>query len=198
MAALTPIIIGLFISGVISILGSPVLGYIWGPVNPASTVFSIMAIALRFSKKSGEEFKTLLAIIGGIFLFDFFISKFYVDPSPGSSSGTILLLGSLLILALTVSFVPVIGLLGKDDHWSIVFYSGIMAFVIYVYGIIYGGITPGVSDGPKLAAIVSIILIKLKKEEELNALWNALFVIGVLGNFIIPAISLVGLIGETL
>ncbi|MGR3220570.1 MAG: hypothetical protein ACUZ8H_12265 [Candidatus Anammoxibacter sp.] len=192
----TPIIIGVLVSGVISILGAPVFGYLWGPLNPASMVFSIMAIAIRFTKKRNEEFLTFLVIIAGIFLMDFLMNKFYENTSV-TNPGIILTLGSLLILALTVLIIPVIGLLQKDDTGSIIFYSCIMALVVFVYGIVYGGITPGVSDGPKLAAIVSIILIKLKKEQEFNALWIALFVLGVLGNFFIPVISLIGVMGET-
>ncbi|MGR3179152.1 MAG: hypothetical protein ACUZ8E_13960 [Candidatus Anammoxibacter sp.] len=193
---IVPIIIGVLVSGVISILGAPVFEYLWAPLVPASTVFSIMAIAIKFSKKRNEEFSTLLVIIAGIFLMDFLMNKFYVNTSTGNI-GMILILGSLLILALTVSFIPVIGLLQKEEGRAIIAFSCIMALVIFIYGIVYGGITPGVSDGPKLAAIVSIILIKFKKEQQFSALWIALFVMGVLGNFIIPAISLIGVMGET-
>ncbi|MGR3317733.1 MAG: hypothetical protein ACUZ8O_04565 [Candidatus Anammoxibacter sp.] len=196
MIKLTPIIVGVLVSGVISILGAPVFGYLWEPLNPTSTVFPIMAIAIWFSKKRKEEFLMLLVIIAGIFFIDFLMNKFYANTSTENVS-MILIPGSLLILALTVSIIPVIGLLKREDGKVIIFYSCIMALVIFVYGIIYGGITPGVSDGPKLAAIVSIILLRLKKEREFAALWIALFAMGVLGNFIIPAISLIGVMGET-
>lgn len=197
MTSITPLLIGLFISAVVSVLGSPVFEYVWGHVHPASTVFVLMAIAIRFAIKRGYVFELLLTIIIGIFLFDFLMGKFYVDNSP-AANGIILLFGSLIILALTVAFVPIVGLVKRDDKKALVFYTCIMGGVIYMYGVVYGGITPGVSDGPKLAAIVSVVIIKLRHDEELITLWNILFVMGVLGSFAVPAISIVGgVVGET-
>ena len=199
MPMLIPVLAGFFVSIVVSILGSPVLANIWGPINQASTVFIVMAIVVKIAKKRGEAFTTLIVILAGIFFLDFLIGKYYENTSSGGNSGLVLLLGSVVILALTVLFVPIMSLLEKKDSKSIFFYCSILAFVIYLYGIIYGGITPGVSDGPKLAAIISIILFKLKREQEFDDLWNALFIMGVLGNFIIPAITILGgLLAETL
>ncbi len=191
-----PFLIGALLSGVISVLGAPVFAEIWGPVNPASTVFALIAVAIRFLKSKNEKFIMFLMIIGGIFAIDFFMGRFYVGITP-PNTGLILLIGSLFVLGLVAALIPLIGTIKREGRHHVIFACAVMAFGIYFYGIFYGGITPGVSDGPKLAAIISVIFLKLNREEELGILWNMLFIIGILGDFIIPIISLMGVIGET-
>ncbi len=196
MITSSPILIGLFTSAIISVLGAPVFGYLWGAVHPGSTMFVLMAIVIRVSRRRKEEFVTLVTIIAGIFLFDFFMNKYY-ESSSVVDNGTILLAGSLVILALTVLLISVIGLVENDDKKAVYAYLGMLAFVIYNYGIVYGGITPGVSDGPKLASIISIILLKQKKLEQFDALWFILLIMGILGNFLIPLLPFGGVMSET-
>ena len=196
MIKFPPILIGLFVSGIISVLGAPVFGYLWGSVHPASTMFVLMTIVIRVSRRRKEEVVMLVSIIAGIFFFDFLMGKYY-DTASAVNNGTILLVGSLVILALTVLIVPIIGLVENDDKKAVYILAGMLAFVIYSYGIVYGGITPGVSDGPKLASIISIILVIQKKFEQLDAMWIALLIMGILGNFIIPLLPFGGVMRET-
>lgn len=195
MTNLTPILTGLLLSGAISIGGSPVMADVWGPVNPASTVFVFIAIAIRLIKIEKGQFTLFLATLAGMFIMDILMSKFFVTAS-NDKTGLKLLLGSVSILLFIIAVIFLIGWL-SEERKGILYSYIIMAFIIYLYGLIYGGITPGVSDGPKLAVIVSIILLKLRRYDELRLLWGALFIMGILGNFIIPFISKSGLIGET-
>lgn len=196
MTNLTPILTGLLLSGAISIVGSPVMEYVWGPVNPASTVFAFIAIAIKLIKMEKGQFMLLLVTLAGMFIIDLLMNKFYTTPS-NDKTGLKLLIGKVSILSFVITVIFLIGWLRGEEN-RILYPYIIIGFVIYLYGLIFGGITPGVSDGPKLALIVSIILMKLKRYDELMLLWNALFIMGALGNFIIPFISKSGLIGETL
>ncbi len=169
--------------------------FLWGPVNQASAVFTLVAAGMRWSKIRSGKFEYFISMVGGIFIFDFAMGKFYVSPTPINSVA--LLVGSILILALVCIFIPITGKLNNEGFQYVLLNCIGMGFTLFFYGIIYGGITPGVSDGPKLAAIVSIIFIKAKKEEELDVLWYVLLVMGILGNFIIPFIPSAGILGET-
>lgn len=193
MTNIYPVLTGILISAFISVLGAPVFGFLWEPVNPASTVFAVMVIVMRLPKVRTGKVNHFIAIIGGIFFFDFAMNKFY----SASTGGISLLIGSICVLLLVSAFIPLTGTLKENGLKYVILSCSTMAATIYFFGIFYGGITPGVSDGPKLAAIISIIFIKLKKEPELDILWNALFIMGVIGNFIIPFLPFTGLVGET-
>lgn len=190
-----PIISGFLLSVIISVLGAPVFGYLWEPVNPASAVFAMTTAVMRIPKVKVGKNQFFLSIIVGIFVLDFGMSTFYVSSEP--SNGLVLLIGSIMVLGLVCSFIPLTGKLKKDGFKYTLVSCSFMAATIFLFGIIYGGITPGVSDGPKLGAIISLIFLKAKKEAELDILWNVLFVMGILGNFIIPLIPVIGVLGET-
>lgn len=190
-----PILIGLVLSGIISVLGSPVFAYLWGPISPASSVFAFITISLRFLKTKNDKFTIFLVLISGLFFLDFLMGKYYLSTTGNSS--LILTIGSVLVLLLTVSFITILGKLDEYDLKTAIFSYGTMAFAVYFYGIVYGAITPGVSDGPKLAAIISLLTLKFKGEKELTFLWHILFIMGVAGNFILPFITYTGIVDET-